>query len=262
MLKKYPDELRERAIRFALDLVDGSGKLSVNAASKQVGEQLGIVPDSLRNWVQRARVYAGGKPGLTTDERARLTQLERENRKLRLANAILKSASASSRPSSTGYPRADRLHRPAPQRVRSRADRPRPVRRGRPDRSEHLLRRQDPTVLGSGGPRRAAQAARSEDLRRQPRGLRRPQDLQATAPRGTPGAALPGRRPMRDLGLFGAICSRHPGRVGAAPRSRHPLGGSRGGVAALSRASPGAAVRAVASRSRPVRGPCEAARGC
>ena len=93
-LKKYPDELRERAIRFALDLVDGPEQLSVNAASKRVGEQLGIVPDSLRNWVQQARIDAGAKPGLTSDERARLLQLERENRELRRANAILKSASA------------------------------------------------------------------------------------------------------------------------------------------------------------------------
>lgn len=93
-LKKYPDELRERAIRFALDLVNGPEQLSVNAASKRVGEQLGIVPDSLRNWVQQARIDAGDKPGLTTDERARLLQLERENRELRRANAILKSASA------------------------------------------------------------------------------------------------------------------------------------------------------------------------
>src|SRR3712207_8015365 len=54
--RKYPDELRERAIRFALDLVDGAEKLSVNAACKRVGEQLGIVPDSLRNWVQQARI--------------------------------------------------------------------------------------------------------------------------------------------------------------------------------------------------------------
>lgn len=93
-LKKYPDELRERAIRLALDLVDGPEHMSVNAASKRVGDQLGIVPDSLRNWVQQARVDAGDKPGLTTEERARLLQLERENRELRRANAILKSASA------------------------------------------------------------------------------------------------------------------------------------------------------------------------
>jgi transposase len=92
--RKYPDELRERAIRFALELVDGAEKLSVNAACKRVGEQLGIVPDSLRNWVQQARIDAGSAPGLTTDERARLAELERENRELRRANEILKSASA------------------------------------------------------------------------------------------------------------------------------------------------------------------------
>ena len=53
--RKWPDVLRERAIRCAVDLVQGSEKLSVNAAGKRVGEQLGIVPDSLRNWVQQTR---------------------------------------------------------------------------------------------------------------------------------------------------------------------------------------------------------------
>ncbi len=92
--RKYPEELRERAIRFALDLVEGPEKLSVNGACKRVGEQLGIVPDSLRNWVQQARIDAGAVPGSSIDERARLAELERENRELRRANAILQSASA------------------------------------------------------------------------------------------------------------------------------------------------------------------------
>jgi transposase len=86
--------MRERAIRFALDLVEGPENLSVNAACKRVGGQLGIVPDTLRNWVKQTRVDAGDEPGLTTDERTRLRELERENRELRRANAILKSASA------------------------------------------------------------------------------------------------------------------------------------------------------------------------
>ena len=92
--RKHPDELRERAIRFALDLVEGPEKLSVNAACKRVGEQLGIIPDTLRNWVQRQRVDSGDAPGLTTDERTRLRELEREVKELRRANGILKTASA------------------------------------------------------------------------------------------------------------------------------------------------------------------------
>ena len=93
-LRKYPEELRERAIRLALDLVQGEPKLSVNAACRRVGEQLGINPDTLRNWVQQAQIDAGARPGLSSDERARLADLEREVRELRRANAILKSASA------------------------------------------------------------------------------------------------------------------------------------------------------------------------
>ncbi|MGK5168862.1 transposase [Geodermatophilus sp. CPCC 205761] len=123
--RKYPDELRERAIRLALDLVEGPEKLSVNAACKRVGEQLAIVPDSLRNWVQQARIDAGSAPGLTTDERARLVELERENRELRRANAILKSASAFFAAELDRPSQADRLHRPASSGVRSRADLPR-----------------------------------------------------------------------------------------------------------------------------------------
>jgi transposase len=92
--RKYPEEMRQRAIRFSLDLVEGPEKLSINAACRRVGEQLGINSDTLRNWVKQARVDAGKQPGVTTDERARLVELEREIRELRRANAILKSASA------------------------------------------------------------------------------------------------------------------------------------------------------------------------
>lgn len=53
--RKHPDELRERAIRSALDLVEGPEKLGVNAACKRVGGQLVIIPDTLRN-----RVSASG----------------------------------------------------------------------------------------------------------------------------------------------------------------------------------------------------------
>jgi transposase len=75
-------------------LSTGRRSSKVNAACRRVGEQLGIQPDTLRNWVTQARIDAGSAPGLSTDERARLTELERENRELRRANEILKTASA------------------------------------------------------------------------------------------------------------------------------------------------------------------------
>jgi transposase len=59
-----------------------------------VGEKLGIRTESLRRWVRQAERDAGQRPGLTTDERARLKQLEKENFELRRANDILKKASA------------------------------------------------------------------------------------------------------------------------------------------------------------------------
>ncbi len=81
--RKHPDERRERAIRSALDLVEGPEKISVNAACTRDREQLGITPDTLRNWVLRQRVDDCDAPGLTTDERMRLRELEREVKELR-----------------------------------------------------------------------------------------------------------------------------------------------------------------------------------
>ncbi len=92
--RKYPDELRDRAVRLTNDLVDGPDGTSVTGACRRVGEQLGINSDTLRNWVKQARVDAGREPGVTTDERTRIADLEREVRELRRANAILKTASA------------------------------------------------------------------------------------------------------------------------------------------------------------------------
>jgi transposase len=56
-------------------------------------EQLGVPPDTLRGWVQRAEVNEGARPGTTADEHARLVVWEREVRELRRANAIVKAAS-------------------------------------------------------------------------------------------------------------------------------------------------------------------------
>ena len=90
--RKYPDELRERATRLAVDA--RRDPATRPGALKRIGEQLGINPETLRNWVIQAEIDEGHRPGTTTDDATRLAELERENRELRRANAILKSASA------------------------------------------------------------------------------------------------------------------------------------------------------------------------
>jgi transposase len=90
--RKYPDELRERATRMAVDA--RRDPATRTGALKRIGEQLGINPETLRNWVIQAEIDDGVRPGTTTDEAARIAELERENRELRRANEILKTASA------------------------------------------------------------------------------------------------------------------------------------------------------------------------
>jgi transposase len=63
-------------------------------AVSRVARQLGIGVESLRHWVRQAEVDRGTRAGLTTEERARMRELERDNRELRRANEILKSAAA------------------------------------------------------------------------------------------------------------------------------------------------------------------------
>jgi len=91
-LRKYPEELRERAIRMTLDA--RKDRASRPSACARIGDQLGINPEMLRGWVTKAEVDAGGRPETTTSDAAKLAELERENRELRRANAILRSASA------------------------------------------------------------------------------------------------------------------------------------------------------------------------
>jgi transposase len=63
-------------------------------ALRRVGEQHGVHPETLRNWVNQAEVDAGERPGTSTDDAQRLAEMEREVRELRRANAILRSTSA------------------------------------------------------------------------------------------------------------------------------------------------------------------------
>ena len=90
--RQYPEELRDRAVRMALDLRRDPATRS--GALRRVGDQLGINPETLRNWVTQAEVDAGDRAGTTSDEARRVVELEREVRELRRANEILKTASA------------------------------------------------------------------------------------------------------------------------------------------------------------------------
>jgi transposase-like protein len=64
------------------------------AAISSIATKLGITPETIRKWVRRAEIDEGQRPGLTTNERERLKELEKENRELRRANEILKAAAA------------------------------------------------------------------------------------------------------------------------------------------------------------------------
>jgi transposase len=89
---KYPDEVRERAVRMVLE--HQHEYPSQWKAIQSIAEKVNVHHESLRLWVRRAETDAGTRPGLTTDERAKMRELERENKELRRANEILKAASA------------------------------------------------------------------------------------------------------------------------------------------------------------------------
>mgnify|MGYP002651215371 CR=1 FL=1 len=89
---KFSPEVRERAVR---PVQEHRGEYpSLWAAVESIAPKIGCVPQTLLEWVKRVKIDGGQRDGLTTDERNRLKQLERENKELRRANEILKTASA------------------------------------------------------------------------------------------------------------------------------------------------------------------------
>ena len=100
----YPEEFRQRAVGLVHEWRDARG--GQDGAMTHVAQQLGLHRETLRRWVIEEEVEAGQRPGVTRDDRSRMAQLERENRELRRANEILKSAAA--------FMRTPRLCGPAP----------------------------------------------------------------------------------------------------------------------------------------------------
>ena len=89
--QKYPDELRERAVRMVQEIRRETGES--HGVITRVAKELGVGAESLRGWVNRADIDSGERPGTTTADAEKIVKLEREVKELRRANDILKAAS-------------------------------------------------------------------------------------------------------------------------------------------------------------------------
>ena len=89
---RFSPEVRARAVRMVLEHRQDYD--SQSAAIAGIAPKIGCIPETLRRWVRRAETDSGLRDGVTSDERVRIKNLERENRELRQANEILRKASA------------------------------------------------------------------------------------------------------------------------------------------------------------------------
>jgi transposase-like protein len=92
--RKYPPELRERAMRLVAEARKEAPELSLNGAVVRIGQRVGVNADTLRGWCKQAAIDAGERPGTTTSEAQRIKALEAEVRELKRANEILLAASS------------------------------------------------------------------------------------------------------------------------------------------------------------------------
>jgi len=89
---RFSPEVRERAVRM---VQEHSGEYpSLWATAQSIAPKIGCTAETLLEWLKRAQIDAGQRPGVTTADAQRIKELERENKELRRANDILKTASA------------------------------------------------------------------------------------------------------------------------------------------------------------------------
>ncbi len=89
---RFSREVRERPVRMVFE--HGVEYGSEWEAIRSIAGKLGCSAETLRKWVRQTEVDSGVRGGLTSEEQARIKDLERENRELRRANEILRKASA------------------------------------------------------------------------------------------------------------------------------------------------------------------------
>jgi transposase len=135
---KYPQEIRERAVRMVFEPEHPSQWATI----RSVSSKFGMSAETLRSWSARSSVTGDTGPA----EHEEMKRLEREVKELRRANEILNSASAFFAAELDRHPRDDHLHRGEQGKVRGRADLQAPA-----DRPVDLLRGEVPNTFGQGG---------------------------------------------------------------------------------------------------------------
>ena len=91
---KYSSDVRERTVRMVNEKLNENPGMATATACRLISEHVGINKNTIRNWVKQNHVDTGKTPGVTTEEKQRVLELEKENRELRRANEILRKASA------------------------------------------------------------------------------------------------------------------------------------------------------------------------
>ncbi len=86
----YPKELRDQAVRLVREWRREHDRR--DGGIREVATELGVHVESVRNWVRQASIADGDVPGVTSEDKAKIRRLEKENAELRRANEILKSA--------------------------------------------------------------------------------------------------------------------------------------------------------------------------